>query len=170
MHSRGAGFTIVEMLVTVVILSLVIAGLTKLFMSSNLLHNKNEEVLRVQQDVRNVSKLLERRLQEVGSDSLSIKGFKEKVNSMGGEAYYLDYNSDEELERQTIDGSPDSGGRVDTIEMTYKDKDRNIVSSLDDARLVEYEVCGSVPDDAPHMTDGYSHCVESAVATRNLFY
>lgn len=148
MNNQDVGFTITEMLVTLVILSFVIAGLTRLFMSSNMLHSNNEETLRVQQEVRNTSKLLERYLKELGSDSMPIDEFEDRVYDMGD----------------------DESGRIHTVQLEYKNKNGDTVPSLNDARFVEYEVCGSVPEGTPYISESDPYCVESAVVPRNLHY
>lgn len=168
-----SGFTLVELLITLAILSIVIAAVTKLFMSTNRTYANNQAILRVQQDVRLSSSFLARDLRKLGN-SVTFDDFYETALDQCGYVYYLEEDPDtgETTQTQIPGSSGDSGpGRITSIQLIYYDEEGNITPNISDAKQIEYEICGSPPEDTPYISDNYDYCVEDVtVTTRNLHY
>lgn len=78
LEERQSGFTLIELLVTLAVSGILLAAVTQLFISSNKMYTVQEQVLRIQQEVRYGLDMLARDVRMAGynpTGDASIAGF-----------------------------------------------------------------------------------------------
>ncbi len=132
--NKSAGFTLIEVLVSLAILGIVLAGVVSMFTATNRSNSRQEMMTDVTQSVRNVKNLMVDEIRSAGSNYYNISGigFQTDVD----DRYDTDANSIH-FTRDIDDGNgdefftPDGIIQADNEEVYYwrEDNDGNIINA-----------------------------------------
>lgn len=187
-YSKQSGFTLVELLVTLAISGLLLAAVSKLFISSNKMYTVQEQVLRIQQDVRYGLDTIARDIRMAGynptEDAISA-GFT-TANGTNLRVQY-DYNEngtcgiDREYQYSASSRSLEvqrdgSGGfhtlikDVNSTSLQYTLTNGTVTSNPADnkeIRRVTINICGQISGGYSNTYDN-SYCFNNTVTCRNM--
>lgn len=189
--SNVSGFTLVELLVVTAILGVVLAAVGNLFMTSTEIYSVQDQVVRVQQDVRSVLNLMSGNIRMAG---LNPTGNAVNAGIMHANATTIrvlyDYDANGtcsdpnedfdfrydpiektvDLKRGGAGGYQTLGENVELLQFRYELFNGNSTSSPSDLskiRLVSIQLCGAI---SGSYSEKYSqnYCFNSTVQCRNM--
>lgn len=186
--NKDSGFTLVELLVTIAVSGLLLTAVSQLFITSNKTYTVQEQVLRIQQEVRSGLDRFARDVRMAGydpTDSASNAGFT-IANSTNLRMQY-DFNEngtcdiDREYQYSVGDGELEvqrggSGGfqtlvkNVNSMNFQYTLADgttTNNPTNTDKIRLVSINICCQISGGYSNTYDN-SYCFNNIITCRNM--
>ena len=187
-EEKQSGFTLIELVVTVAVSGILLAAISQLFISSNKMHTVQEQVLRIQQEVRYGLDMIARDVRMAGynpTDNANDAGFTVANSTNLRIEYDFDedgvcnkdreykYNSGEENLEVQRDGS---GGfqtfinDVNSMNFQYTLADgttTNNPSDTEEIRRVTINICGQISGGYSDSYDN-SYCFNNVITCRNM--
>ncbi len=166
LKKNKSGFTLVELLITIAILSIVMAAVTNLLISNNKVYQSNKTVLEIQQDTRYARTILVRDFRALSSLS-SIH-----ANELTGETYtyLMDGNDFVRKEVDDLDKKLILLKNATEVVFNYLDSLGNGTTSVTDVRTIEFKLCGEASGNVPLLSENYQHCIKDSAVIRNSYY
>jgi len=183
------GFTLIELLVTLAVSGILLAAVTQLFISSNKMYTVQEQVLRIQQEVRSGLDIFSRDIRMAGynpTGGASDAGFS-TASSTNLRVQY-DYNDDGtcDIDREYQYSASDQslkvrrGGasgsfqalvnNVDSMSFQYtlsNGTTTNNPADTEDIRRVIINVCGQISGGYSNTYDNL-YCFNNTITCRNM--
>jgi prepilin-type N-terminal cleavage/methylation domain-containing protein len=182
------GFTLVELLVTIVIAALLLTAVTQLFITSNRVYTVQEQVLRIQQEVRASINAIARDIRMAGynpKNTANDAGFT-VANATNMRVQY-DYNEngtcdiDKEYQynvsNNNLEVRRDAGGgyqtfvnNVDSMNFQYTLANGTTTynpANTEKIRQVRINICGKISGGYGNTYDN-SYCFNNVITCRNM--
>jgi len=185
---NSVGFTLVELLVTLAVSGVLLTAVTQLFISSNKMYTVQEQVLRIQQEVRSGLDMLARDIRMSGydpTDSASNAGFT-TANSTNLRIQYdfdedgvcnkdreYQYSSDDqnlEIQRDGSGGYQTLVNNVNSMNFQYTLSNGTLTNNpadTEDIRRVTVNICGQISGGYSNTYDN-SYCFNYAITCQNM--
>jgi len=186
--NRQHGFTLVELLVTLAVSGILLTAVSQLFISSNRMYTVQEQVLRIQQEVRSGLDRFSRDVRMAGynpTDSASSAGFTTASPTNLRIQYDFDDDGTCDIDREyqydasdrTLEVQRDGSGGFQTLvnEVTslgfqYTLSDGTTTdnpSDTEDIRRVTINICGQISGGYSNTYDN-TYCFNNVITCRNM--
>lgn len=188
--NKQCAFTLVELLVAIAISGIVLAAVTKLFISTNRIYTVQGQVVNLQQGIRASLNIMSRDIRMAGLDPTGNAGAAGIANASSTNLHIkYDYNGngtcerdrhyqyDSSQERLEVESGGSGGfyglseeGRIQSMSFDYLLEDgtsTNNPTNLDKIRRITISVCGQI---SGSYSDSHNntYCFNNTITCRNM--